>query len=264
MSNEGDLPAAEVLARRLQHTARLAAVGKLASSAAHELNQPLNVMRMAAFNIKRAIDKGNFDPESAMAKLERIDLQINRAAQLVGGMKSFSPTSSATTAQVDVGEAVVTALALMAKQFTAADVELRHDACDTAISIEAPPSALQELVTNLVDNALEAYGSAPASNPLLSEEETPPRALLVKEALVGDAWQLVIEDSAGGIPEALRPHIFEPFFTGHEDDSHAGLGLTVSRELVTRLGGTLDVEHIDSGTRVCIELPVARGIDSGD
>ena len=87
------------------------------------------------------------------------------------------------------------------------------------------------------------------------------RALLVQETLVGDAWQLVIEDNAGGIPEALRPHIFEPFFTGHEDDSHAGLGLTVSLELVTRLGGTLEVEHIHSGTRVCVELPVARSVD---
>ena len=89
MSNEGDLPAAETLARRLQRTARLAAVGKLASSAAHELNQPLNVMRMAAFNIKRAIDKGNFDPESAMVKLKCSDVAMKvttDCVQMCGGI----------------------------------------------------------------------------------------------------------------------------------------------------------------------------------
>ena len=76
MSADNDLPTPEVLARRLQRSARLASVGKLASSAAHEINQPLNVIRMAAFNLRRAIEKGTLNAESALTKLERIDTQI--------------------------------------------------------------------------------------------------------------------------------------------------------------------------------------------
>ncbi len=88
-----DLPPQDELARRLTHTARLAGVGTVASSAAHELNQPLNVIRMAAFNLKRSIEKDRFDPASALEKLARIDEQIERAARLTGGMKAFSPAA---------------------------------------------------------------------------------------------------------------------------------------------------------------------------
>ena len=90
MSDNNDRPSAEELARRLEYSARLASVGKLASSAAHEMNQPLNVIRMAAFNLRRAVEKGTLETESALAKFDRIDTQISRAARLVGGMKSFS------------------------------------------------------------------------------------------------------------------------------------------------------------------------------
>ena len=69
MSADDDRPAAEELAARLKHSARLASVGKLASSAAHEINQPLNVIRMAAFNLRRAIQKCTLDAESALQKL---------------------------------------------------------------------------------------------------------------------------------------------------------------------------------------------------
>ena len=261
MSEEINTPSAEVLARRLQHSARLAAVGKLASSAAHELNQPLNVMRMAVFNLKRAIEKDTLDPESALAKLERIDQQINRAAQLVGGMRAFSPTVSALSTDVEVGESVGTALALMAKRFTAANVELHHQPCTVSLTLSAPPSALQELVTHLVDNALEAYGALPEHNPLLAEGSAPlPRQLFVQEALDGDAWSLTIEDNAGGIPAHCRSQVFLPFFTTHEDNSHAGLGLTVSQALVAALGGTLVLIDTGQGTRIEISLPVKQGI----
>jgi len=69
-------PDVNELARRLKHSARLAGVGKVAAGAAHELNQPLNVIRMAAYNLKRAIEKNTLDPAVALEKLARIDDQI--------------------------------------------------------------------------------------------------------------------------------------------------------------------------------------------
>lgn len=249
-------PSSDELARRLTHAARYAAVGKVAAGAAHEINQPLNVIRMAAFNIRRAIQKGTLNPESALEKLEKIDTQISRAARLVGGMKAFSPTSSALKTAVKPSESIEVALELLAKRFSVAGVELVHEALDLPCEMQADPTSMQELVINLVDNAIEAYGPAPAPQMNADADEQPPRTLEVKESLTGTTFTLEIVDHAGGIPDAIRGHVLEPFFTTHDDGMHPGLGLTVCQSVVADLNGTLEIVPTADGTAVTVTLPV--------
>lgn len=249
-------PSADELARRLSHAARLAGVGKVASSAAHELNQPLNVIRMAAFNIRRAIQKGTLNPESAIDKLEKIDAQIDRAARLVGGMKAFSPTASAMKTTVKPSEAVHVALELLAKRFSAGSIELEHQVLETPCEMQANPAALQELMINLVDNAIEAYGEAPSGIPEEGAEEPPPRKIVVSEALDGPKFALTITDYAGGIDSSMADSLFEPFVTSATDGSHPGLGLTVCRDIAEDLGGSVSLKPIEGGTEVVVTFPV--------
>ena len=272
MSADDDRPAAEELAARLKHSARLASVGKLASSAAHEINQPLNVIRMAAFNLRRAIQKGTLDAESALKKLERIDTQIARAARLVGGMKAFSPTGADTPTNINPTEALATALELMAKRFTGADIELIYSADETTDNstqdssegtseeanktIEASPSAFQELIVNLLDNAIEAYGEAPQRNPLLEDEGLPPRWIKVVETAQARELTITIEDAAGGVTPKIAHQAFQPFITTAEDGSHAGLGLTVCASIAASMGGAVTLARTELGSKATVSLPL--------
>ncbi|EAW40350.1 sensory box histidine kinase [marine gamma proteobacterium HTCC2080] len=274
MSADDDRPAAEELAARLKHSARLASVGKLASSAAHEINQPLNVIRMAAFNLRRVIEKGTLDAESALKKLERIDTQIARAARLVGGMKAFSPTGADTTTNINPTEALVTALELMAKRFTGADIELIYSADETTDNstedsskgtseeanktIEASPSAFQELIVNLLDNAIEAYGEAPQRNPLLEDEGLPPRWIKVVETAQARELTITIEDAAGGVTPKIAHQAFQPFITTAEDGSHAGLGLTVCASIAASMGGAVTLARTELGSKATVSLPLTE------
>ena len=274
MSADDDRPAAEELAARLKHSARLASVGKLASSAAHEINQPLNVIRMAAFNLRRAIQKGTLDTESALKKLERIDTQIARAARLVGGMKAFSPTGADTPTNINPTEALATALELMAKRFTGADIELIYSADETTDNstqdssegtseaanktIEASPSAFQELMVNLLDNAIEAYGEAPQRNPLLEDEGLPPRWIKVVETAQARELTITIEDAAGGVTPKIAHQAFQPFITTAEDGSHAGLGLTVCASIAASMGGAVTLVRTDLGSKATVSLPLSE------
>ena len=274
MSADDDRPAAEELAARLKHSARLASVGKLASSAAHEINQPLNVIRMAAFNLRRAIQKGTLDAESALQKLERIDTQIARAARLVGGMKAFSPTGADTPTNINPTEALATALELMAKRFTGADIELIYSADETTDNstqdssegtseeanktIEASPSAFQELIVNLLDNAIEAYGEAPQRNPLLEDEGLPPRWIKVVETAQAQELTITIEDAAGGVTPKIAHQAFQPFITTAEDGSHAGLGLTVCASIAASMGGAVTLARTELGSKAAVSLPLTE------
>ena len=274
MSADDDRPAAEELAVRLKHSARLASVGKLASSAAHEINQPLNVIRMAAFNLRRAIQKGTLDAESALQKLERIDTQIARAARLVGGMKAFSPTGADTPTNINPTEALATALELMAKRFTGADIELIYSADETTDNstqdssegtseeanktIEASPSAFQELIVNLLDNAIEAYGEAPQRNPLLEDEGLPPRWIKVVETAQARELTITIEDAAGGVTPKIAHQAFQPFITTAEDGSHAGLGLTVCASIAASMGGAVTLARTELGSKATVSLPLTE------
>jgi len=274
LSADDDRPAAEELAARLKHSARLASVGKLASSAAHEINQPLNVIRMAAFNLRRAIQKGTLDAESALQKLERIDTQIARAARLVGGMKAFSPTGADTPTNINPTEALATALELMAKRFTGADIELIYSADETIDNstedssegtseeanktIEASPSAFQELIVNLLDNAIEAYGEAPQRNPLLEDEGLPPRWIKVVETAQARELTITIEDAAGGVTPKIAHQAFQPFITTAEDGSHAGLGLTVCASIAASMGGAVTLARTELGSKATVSLPLTE------
>jgi C4-dicarboxylate-specific signal transduction histidine kinase len=271
---DDDRPAAEELAARLKHSARLASVGKLASSAAHEINQPLNVIRMAAFNLRRAIQKGTLDAESALQKLERIDTQIARAARLVGGMKAFSPTGADTPTNINPTEALATALELMAKRFTGADIELIYSADETIDNstedssegtseeanktIEASPSAFQELMVNLLDNAIEAYGEAPQRNPLLEDEGLSPRWIKVVETAQARELTITIEDAAGGVTPKIAHQAFQPFITTAEDGSHAGLGLTVCASIAASMGGAVTLARTELGSKATVSLPLTE------
>lgn len=250
-----DIPSQAELARRLQYTARLAVVGKMASGAAHELNQPLNVIRMAAFNLKRAIQKNRLDPELALEKLARIDEQVTRAARLTAGMKAFSPTALSQDIVLRPSDAIAAALELLAKRFSAADAELHYQPTDVACEVQAAPTALQEIIFNLVDNAVEAFIRQGPQEVDVAEQSNP-RIIGVAESVAEGIFKLVITDNAGGIDPEKRTALQAPFATEADDGTHPGMGLAICHEVVAGLGGSFDLSSDSISTTATLCFPV--------
>ena len=256
--SEQDQPTQEELAARLRVVSRLAGVGKLSAGAAHEINQPLNVIRMAAYNLRRSIEKGTLETEPALAKLQRIDEQIDRAARLVGGMKAFSPTSKQDHSTINPSEAVATALELLAKRFSAAEVVLEYHPTDKKVALQSPPTAIQEVVAHVVDNTLEAYGPVAEVDPFASDTSVIERKLRINEVVSDGRFTLCFEDGAGGMEAEFLSKAAEPFVTTDETAGHAGLGLTICRDLITSMDGEFLLEPVEGGLRVTVSLPVTQ------
>jgi len=256
--SEQEQPTQEELAARLRVVSRLAGVGKLSAGAAHEINQPLNVIRMAAYNLRRSIEKGTLETEPALAKLQRIDEQIDRAARLVGGMKAFSPTSKQDHSTINPSEAVATALELLAKRFGAAEVALEYHPTDKRVALQSPPTAIQEVVAHVVDNTLEAYGPVAEVDPFASNKTVIERKLTITEVVSDGRFTLCFEDGAGGMETEFLAKAAEPFVTADETAGHAGLGLTICRDLITSMDGEFLLEPVEGGLRVTVSLPVTQ------
>ena len=125
-------------------------------------------------------------------------------------------------------------------------------------TIEASPSAFQELIVNLLDNAIEAYGEAPQRNPLLEDEGLPPRWIKVVETAQARELTITIEDAAGGVTPKIAHQAFQPFITTAEDGSHAGLGLTVCASIAASMGGAVTLARTELGSKATVSLPLTE------
>ena len=238
-----DITERKALDARLAQSARLATLGELATSMAHELNQPLSIISMAAQN---ALHLGG--KETAFGpKLERIVAQAHRASALIEHLRVFGRGNDAEREPVALREAVEGALMLGAAR-------VRHAGLDVELDIPAglPPARanlvlVEQVLLNLMANACDAYATQPDG----------PRPLHISARSAAGRVVLAVRDRAGGIaPDAIE-RMFEPFFTTKPDTSGTGVGLSFSYGVIADMGGTLTGRNEDGGAVFEIDLPQA-------
>jgi PAS domain S-box-containing protein len=251
-------------ARRNAETAlfeasKLSKLGQMAAAMAHELNQPLAVIRMAAEN---AIEELELEPPADCAlatflksKLKRISDQTDRASKVIGQLRAHARRGDEHPSPFDVPEAVQGALDLVREQLKLDGVEI-----DVA-SQPCPPvighrSRFEQVVINLMTNARDAIKMAPAG-----DDSRPGRI----EVAIGPAedrrrLRLTVRDSGPGIPEHALDRLFEPFFTTKPKGQGTGLGLSICHGIVAEMAGSMSARnHPEGGAVFEIELPVAPG-----
>ena len=229
---------------------KLATLGEMATSVAHELNQPLNVIRIAAGNSRRKISKGTADLEYLNNKLERIEGQTARAAAIIDHMKMFGRKAGEKPEQIDLRQAVTNALDLMGEQLRLAGIEIVTEFPDTCSLILGHTIQLEQVILNLLTNARDAM----AKNCNARDGE-PKITLRVFEDENG--VHVSSQDTGGGIPEEVIPRIFEPFYTTKKMGKGTGLGLSVSYGIIREMNGTIIAENIEDGARFTIACPAA-------
>ncbi|HSQ00389.1 MAG TPA: PAS domain S-box protein [Candidatus Dormibacteraeota bacterium] len=215
----------------LAHVLRVAAMNEMAASIAHELNQPL----AAIVNYARgcALRLGPSDAAAEVLEaLERIAAEALRASEVVHSLKRVIRKEPPREAAIDLAALAHEAVQLVHTEATDRGIGMRFDAARGLRPVWGDRTQLQQVVLNLLRNAIEAIAQLPG-------------LVELRIAPLGEGLRLSVSDSGAGVPPRLLEHIFMPFFT--TKSSGLGMGLSISRTIVEAHGGRLWAEANPSG-----------------
>ena len=224
---------------RLVQTEKLAALGQLATAIAHEVRNPLAVIRSAAQGLGETVPPDDAEAARACAF---ITAEIDRLASVVSSLLEFARPLHLEPRAVSVRDLFDRAALLAQGELAAKGARLARDESPALPAVTADPDLLSQVLLGLLANAAEAV-------PLGGD------VTLAAHARDG-AVELVVEDSGPGIPAELRDRVFEPFFTTRPRG--IGLGLAVARQVVEAHGGRIEAgERPGGGARLTVRLPSA-------
>ena len=233
---------------RLGQVARLNTLGELAAGMAHELNQPLTAILANTQAAKRLLDEDPPELATARDAMARTVEQARRASDVVGRMRRVveRPGVGDSLQIVELQKTVNDALYLLEPECRRLGVQ--PAVSGSGILVKADPVALEQIIHNLLTNALQALAQVPPSE----------RALTIAMQPEVNQGVLTICDSGPGIPADVLPRIFEPFFTTR--DGGLGLGLSLCESLAADMGGTLTATNaVQRGALFRLSLPLAEG-----
>ena len=243
-----DLKRSEDEFRRIQseliHMSRVSAMGAMASTLAHELNQPLSSINNYLAGARKLLDgMGEENAGQLRPALVRASESAVKASEIIRRLREMTRRRSSEKRRIDlammVREAASLALVGAAEQGVATRFELAP-----GLDVLADDVQIQQVIVNLVRNAIEAMADAPR------------RELLIAASLAEQEVLVRIDDSGRGIAAEARESLFEPFVSGKPDG--LGIGLSIARTIVEAHGGQLWAEHQDSGgTSMRFTLPLA-------
>ncbi|MFJ4372097.1 ATP-binding protein [Pseudomonas japonica] len=224
----------------LVQAGKLAAIGQMSTSIAHELNQPLAALRTLSGNTVRFLERGSL--EVASANLRTMNDLIDRMGRITASLRSFARRGD-DRGQASLGKAVEATLQVLAARIDGCHLKLHSNYSEQTLAIDQ--TRLEQILVNLIGNALDAMAAVPL-----------PELWLEGEVQDGK-YRLRVRDNGHGIDDETRKHLFEPFFTTKPGEHGLGLGLTLSASLAAAAGGSLNVEHPASGgTAFVISLPL--------
>jgi len=231
---------------RVGQVARLNALGELAGGMAHELNQPLAAVLASAQAARRLLDDEPPDVETARSAMSQAAAQARRAADVVTRLRRLveSPDASRPRQPVDLASTLRNVIDLLEPQAQRRGIDVAIEG--HAPAVLADPVALEQIVHNLVGNAIQALDEVPRGQ----------RRLALGVGVEAGVGLVTVRDTGPGIPPEDLPRVFEPFYTTKRDG--LGLGLSLCESLAQAMQGTLTVRNAESrGTEFRLTLPLA-------
>lgn len=231
---------------QLLHASKLAALGQLSAAMVHEFNQPLAAMRTLSDNAVMLMARGRL-PE-AQANLARIGRVVGRLGRLTNQLKAFAHKSEAPVSAVPIAGVVDEALALVADRIEALAVQLQVHIQPPELCAAAPAMELEQVLGNLLQNALDALQTAPE------------RRLVLSASAQGSRCHIELRNSGPPIDPSVMASLFEPFVTTKPAGQGLGLGLMISQHLIQQAGGELRARNLpEGGVAFSVDLPGAAG-----
>jgi C4-dicarboxylate-specific signal transduction histidine kinase len=231
----------------LTHMNRVATAGVLAASIAHEINQPLTGIVVSASAARRWLALSEPSIEEAQDALDQIERDGHRAGEIITSLRGMFKKETQARKPIDINKLIFTVLAIVRHELQTHGVDLRTQLDESLPALEGDRVQLQQVVLNLVMNAIEAMQSAA------------PRTLSIRSCLSKPNFvHVAIEDTGTGIDPSNHDHIFNPMFTTKARGM--GIGLSVCQSIVKSHNGRIWVTGgIEKGSIFQFELPTNVG-----
>jgi len=236
----------ELLAAQHQvwHAERLAAIGRLASGLAHEINNPINGVRSCIYAIRHDLD----DREQTLEYLEMMDEGLTHATAFIDKLLGFARRQQAAPEPLDLNEAVDSVHRLVSYSADRKSVRLTTDLDPALPPVRADRQLMVEVVMNLLLNAVDAVDQG--------------GSVTVATRSRDGGVELVVADDGHGIAPDIRDQIFDPFFTTKRTGEGTGLGLSITLGIVQSHGGRITVAGAPGeGAVFTVSLPAAAGAE---
>jgi PAS domain S-box-containing protein len=231
------LAEAEALQHReeLGHLSRVAVMGELAASIAHELNQPLSGISSNASAGQRFIDRGDVDPGELRDLLGDIMADAHRAGDVIRGLRSMVKKSVPQRQRVNLNDLVTSVARMVHPTAGLQSCEVETLLEPNLPAIEADPVQLQQVLLNLIINAFDSMRDTPVKY----------RKVEIATECNDNGIRTSIRDYGAGFSEDVREQLFEQFFTTKAKG--LGMGLAIARSIITSHGGSISAENADGG-----------------
>jgi len=235
----------------LIHAGKLAVIGQMSAGLAHELNQPLAALHTLSDNTVKFMQRGML--EEAGSNLALISDLVTHMGTLTSQLKSFARKSSGKPRPVNVRRSLENTLFFLNRRLSQRSIQPEIDVEPAELSVLADSNRLEQILVNLVANALDATEGTP----------TPYVGLFARTN--GERAIIEVRDNGPGFGESERERLFEPFFTTKDSGGGLGLGLAISAGIARDFGGSLSAANLaEGGALFVLDLPLAVASENVD
>lgn len=239
---------AQAQQERFQTTSRLIAMGEMASSLAHELNQPLTAISTYSAGLARRLPESLALPSGVREAVAAISQQAQRAGQIIKSIRAFVKKHEPQLENVDPARVVARAAGLAEMMAFKAGVQLVIEQDPTDCRLDMDPVLIEQVLLNLMKNAIEAMVEAQTRRP----------HIIVRTVVGAAFWRVEVADNGPGLAENIKNELFTPFYSTKPDGM--GIGLNICRSIVEFHRGEFSVNaSVTGGCVFWFTLPLQRG-----
>ena len=239
---------------QLAQASKMTTLGQMSAGIAHELNQPLNVIKMGSEYLQMIMEQNHHSLKPELVDVAReVSQQVDRASAIINLLREFGRKPDFKKEQVNINDIIRAVLGIMGQQLKLYDIELILDLGDSIPPVLAQANRMEQIFFNLLANASDAI-----LQKRKAAGKTSPEQIKIVTSRSQDHVVVTVSDTGIGIPIEIKEKIFEPFFTTKEVGKGMGLGLSILYGIVKEYGGEIEVEsEPGKGTSFKQIFPVA-------
>jgi len=239
----------QVQREEMAHRNRVALMGEMTASFAHEINQPLTAISNKASAARRFLDRGNIDPVLLRELLQEIAADSQRAGEVMRWIRSLVRKETSEQTLLNLNAIISDTVRLVSSDVLNRESVVTTELDPNVPAVQGTLVQIQQVLLNLIINALDAMETLPPAER---------RVIVTTRSDKGDVAEFTVRDFGSGLPKDRPDKVFDHFFSTKQKGM--GMGLAIVRSIIEAHGGTISGENApDRGARMVVRLPAARG-----